>query len=279
MRLSTISRRSSTGRSRASRYSTPSSTSASSATRSRRRSGTSPSLPTRSARSARPVALRDVRYRFSAVICPRETFRGTLAQLNEQALRRIRSGKTYYQPSLGLRQFVGYFEESDKRRAPICEDMDAGWMVYDIFDLHDPEVRKKTQPRLSLYPRGDEAGRYRSAALRQPGRVEGGCPMLNALYQYAVERQLALPVGFVAKTVKAFLCLGRRRPLSGAGALGRPPLCRAGHRQPCQRHQPLQPAGGKGRHRRARSAGRQERLFPESPRRRRGARFPRWARA
>lgn len=97
------------------------------------------------------VALRDVRYRFSAVICPRETFRGTLAQLNEQALRRIRGGKTYYQPSLGLRQFVGYFEESDKSRAPICEDMDAGWMVYDIFDLHDPEVRKKTQPRLSLY--------------------------------------------------------------------------------------------------------------------------------
>ena len=34
------------------------------------------------------VALRDVRYRFSAVICPRESFRGTLAQLNEQALRR-----------------------------------------------------------------------------------------------------------------------------------------------------------------------------------------------
>lgn len=31
--------------------------------------------------------------------------------------------------------------------------------------------------------------------------------MLNALYQYAVEQQLALPVGFVLKTVKAFLCL------------------------------------------------------------------------
>ena len=62
----------------------------------------------------------------------------------------------------------------------------------------------------------------------------------------------------------------RRRPLSGAGALRQPPLRRAGHRQPCQQHQPLQPAGGKGRHRRARSAGRQERLFPKSPRRRRG---------
>ena len=31
--------------------------------------------------------------------------------------------------------------------------------------------------------------------------------MLNALYQYAVEQQLALPVGFALKTVKAFLCL------------------------------------------------------------------------
>ena len=31
--------------------------------------------------------------------------------------------------------------------------------------------------------------------------------MLNALYQYAVEQQLALPVGFVLKTIKAFLCL------------------------------------------------------------------------
>ena len=42
------------------------------------------------------VALRDVRYRFSAVICPRESFRGTLAQLNEQALRRIRGGKAFF---------------------------------------------------------------------------------------------------------------------------------------------------------------------------------------
>lgn len=97
------------------------------------------------------VALRDVRYRFSAVICPRESFRGTLTQLNEQALRRIRGGKAFYQPSLGLRQFVGYFEESNHERPPICEDMDAGLMVYDIFDLHDFEVRKKARPQLSLY--------------------------------------------------------------------------------------------------------------------------------
>ena len=46
---------------------------------------------------------------------------------------------------------MGYFEESDHERAPIREDMDAGLMVYDIFDLHDCEVRKKARPQLSLY--------------------------------------------------------------------------------------------------------------------------------
>ena len=29
--------------------------------------------------------------------------------------------------------------------------MDLGLMVYDVFDLHDYELRKKARPRLSLY--------------------------------------------------------------------------------------------------------------------------------
>lgn len=57
------------------------------------------------------VALRDVRYRFSASICPRPDFAGTAAQLYAQALRRIREGKTFVQPSLGLKEFVAYFQE------------------------------------------------------------------------------------------------------------------------------------------------------------------------
>lgn len=57
------------------------------------------------------VALRDVRYRFAASICPREDFSGTAAQLYDQALRRIRGGKTFVQPSLGLKEFVAYFQE------------------------------------------------------------------------------------------------------------------------------------------------------------------------
>ena len=99
------------------------------------------------------VALRDVHYRFAASICPRKEFTGTTEQLYAQALRRIRGGKTFMQPSLGLREFVAYFQEGDCERGPkpIPVDMDLGLMVYDIFDLHDCEVREKTRPRLSLY--------------------------------------------------------------------------------------------------------------------------------
>ena len=99
------------------------------------------------------VALRDVRYRFAASICHRPDFTGTAAQLYAQALRRIREGKAFVQPSLGLREFVAYFEEADciNGPKPIPVDMDLGLMVYDVFDLHDFTVRKKARPCLSLY--------------------------------------------------------------------------------------------------------------------------------
>lgn len=97
------------------------------------------------------VALKDVRYRIIASICPRPAFIGREQQLYDQAYRRIRNGKCYYQPSLGLREFVAYFEESDEKAEPADINMDVGLMVYDIFDLHDYEVRKKARPQLSLY--------------------------------------------------------------------------------------------------------------------------------
>lgn len=97
------------------------------------------------------VALQDVRYRITATICPRPDFSGRPIQLYEQAVRRIRGGKCFFQPSLGLREFAAYFEESDGMRPPIPVDLDAGLMVYDIFDLHDYEVRKKAMPQLSLF--------------------------------------------------------------------------------------------------------------------------------
>ena len=97
------------------------------------------------------VALRDVRYRIASSIVPRPSFTGKEEQLYEQALRRIRTGKTYFQPSMGLRQFPAYFEESDGKTPPIDVNMDAGLMVYDVFDLHDDSVSKKAKPKLSLF--------------------------------------------------------------------------------------------------------------------------------
>ena len=122
------------------------------------------------------VALRDVRYRIAATIVPRETFSGTAEQLCRQALRRIRNGKTYFQPSLGLREFVAYFEESDGIKEPIPVDMDAGLMVYDVFDLHDYEVRKKTRPQLSLFHAVMKQGVIQVPPYDSPEVLKGGSP-------------------------------------------------------------------------------------------------------
>ena len=82
------------------------------------------------------VALKNVKYRVYAQIRKRDDFKGTEKQLYEQALRRIRRGQCYYQPSLGLREFAAYFEEGTGRAVPIDMDLDMGYMLYDVFDLH-----------------------------------------------------------------------------------------------------------------------------------------------
>ena len=97
------------------------------------------------------TALQNVRYRIAASILPRPAFAGKETQLYEQALRRIRGGKCYFQPALGLREFVCYFEESDGTRRPIRQSMDAGLMVYDLFAPGDVEVTKKAKIKMSLF--------------------------------------------------------------------------------------------------------------------------------
>lgn len=120
------------------------------------------------------VALRDVRYRIFADIVPRKEFTGTEIQLYEQAMRRIRAGKCYYQPGFGCREFTAYFEDSDGVRPPIAESLDAGLMVYDIFDLHDSSVRKKTKPKLSLFHAVMENGVIRIPPYDSPEVIRGG---------------------------------------------------------------------------------------------------------
>lgn len=119
------------------------------------------------------VALRDVRYRIAASIVPRSDFQGSEVQLTEQALRRIRRGAAFMQPSLGQREFVAYFEESDNTRPPIKDSLDAGLMVYDVFDLHDSTVRKRVQPKLSLFHAVMEHGVIQVPPYDSPAVLKG----------------------------------------------------------------------------------------------------------
>ncbi len=122
------------------------------------------------------VALQDVRYRITAEIMPQKGFHGSAAQLYEQAQRRISSGKCYFQPSLGLREFAAYFEPSDGVRQPIPEDLDAGLMLYDVFDLTDCSVRKKVQPQLSLFHAVMRQGVIEVPPFDSPEVIRGGVP-------------------------------------------------------------------------------------------------------
>ena len=96
------------------------------------------------------VALKDVRYRITADIIPQKEYKGTLEQLYKQAERRIHNGKCFFQPSLGLREFVCYFDEATDAE-PVNESMDIGFMLYDVFDLHKYEVTKTTEPFVSVF--------------------------------------------------------------------------------------------------------------------------------
>lgn len=123
------------------------------------------------------VALKDVRYRIAASIIPRPDFAGKETQLYEQALRRIRTGKCYVQPSLGLKEFVAYFEEYEPAvhtDRPIEDSMDIGLMVYDIFDLHDCSVQKKTSFQLSLFHAVMDHGVIQIPPYDSPDVLKGG---------------------------------------------------------------------------------------------------------
>lgn len=122
------------------------------------------------------VALRDVRYRIAASIIPRPDFAGKETQLYEQALRRIRGGKSFYQPSFGLREFSCYFEESDGVRRPIRMSMDAGLMLYDLFTPEDVEIPKKVKVQMSLFHAVMENGVILVPPYDSPEVLKGGRP-------------------------------------------------------------------------------------------------------
>ena len=104
------------------------------------------------------VVLKDVRYRITAEIVKRPDFSGTLEQLYAQTLNRIEKGKCFFQPSLGLREFVCYFGPLGDS-VPIEDSCDLGYMLYDVFDFkNDIEVTEKTTPYISLFSAKMERG-------------------------------------------------------------------------------------------------------------------------
>jgi CRISPR-associated protein Cas5d len=96
------------------------------------------------------MALRDVRYRIHTHIHPRPVAANRLRALEEQAGRRIASGKCFYQPYLGCREFVAYFEPASDRIPLATESVDIGWMLYDVFNL-DQVVVDEARPFISLF--------------------------------------------------------------------------------------------------------------------------------
>ena len=127
------------------------------------------------------VALQDVRYRIAASIVSRPTFAGKESQFFEQAKRRVRYGKTFYQPAFGLREFVAYFEEPSDRM-PIDENLDAGLMLYDIFDFpRDITVKKKVTPRLALFHAEMKNGVVQIPPYDSPLVFKASEPLTNAV--------------------------------------------------------------------------------------------------
>lgn len=116
------------------------------------RMGTKPFLVEDVRTQRQMVALKDVRYRITAQMVPRPTFTAGQKRLLPQFEKRVKHGQCFFQPSLGLREFPAYFSWGSSGKPPVQSlNLDLGYMLYDVFDLHDFEVRKKCKPSVSLF--------------------------------------------------------------------------------------------------------------------------------
>ena len=128
------------------------------------------------------MALRDVRYRLHAVpkMWPGHQHRETAVAA--QFVRRAGSGKCFYQPYFGCREFPAYFElvgadTQPATRAPV--DLDIGFMLYDVFDLSRPGTNHSA-PCISLFHAKVVAGimavpDYDSPAVLKARTTEASC--------------------------------------------------------------------------------------------------------
>ncbi|WOC31313.1 MULTISPECIES: type I-C CRISPR-associated protein Cas5c [Caproicibacterium] len=103
------------------------------------------------------TALKDVRYRITAEMVPRSAFENgdhekAMKRLKPQFEKRVKRGQCFFQPSFGLREFPAYFSWGSSGQPPLADlNLDLGYMLYDVFNLHDYEVSKKCKPSVSLF--------------------------------------------------------------------------------------------------------------------------------
>ena len=136
------------------------------------------------------MALRNPRYRLSAVIAPRDDRASKQAAFDQQFVRRASRGKCFQQPFLGCREFVAFFrhiEDLQGETPPKSYNQDLGLMVYDTFSPHDDNHSrlhakkdgwKSIAPSVSLFRAKIEEGvldipPYDSEAVLKPGQRDG----------------------------------------------------------------------------------------------------------
>ncbi len=84
------------------------------------------------------MALRGVRYRLTAHIVLWPNAPKDIQCYESQFQRRLERGQNFTQPCFGCREFPAWWSP-DLSAAPRWEhDVDAGWMLYDVFDLSRP---------------------------------------------------------------------------------------------------------------------------------------------
>jgi len=96
------------------------------------------------------MALRDVRYRLTAHIVPWPDAPKNIRAYEDQFERRLKRGQNFTQPCFGCREFPAWWSNVLSNTSRWAHDMDAGWMLYDVFDLSRPG-KSTDKARVSLF--------------------------------------------------------------------------------------------------------------------------------
>jgi CRISPR-associated protein Cas5d len=96
------------------------------------------------------MALRNVRYRLTAHMIPWPDAPKNIVAYQEQFERRLKRGQQFTQPCFGCREFPAWWSAAATNLPVWQGDIDAGWMLYDVFDLSRPGA-STDQARVSLF--------------------------------------------------------------------------------------------------------------------------------